>query len=303
MRSKFFMLAAVAMLAASMPAQAVLTLEFWSGVQTFTPQGVGPASLSGLRVWNLSSPAGQAPLASLNIGAGTTQYIIRAVLRDTDNSIAQDGSGFTISQDPDADPNAGTANTNSRGLINYAARFTSTAPGVLAGTPDASQNGTATTLTIWKGGAVAASTGENETYAINDPTGPGFFTFGSVPLGLDPINNNAIVGGHSSFNPSSNAVLYPLANILLTVNGPGAGTLQLSKPTTPPPTFGTTWTDGVTTFATSLDSAVWGPGGTNVYSIPFTVVPEPSSMILAGLAVTGLGVRLRRKFRRETTTA
>jgi len=82
---------------------------------------------------------------------------------------------------------------------------------------------------------------------------------------------------------------YVLANFVLTAVGQGASVAALSLPSTTPPSFSDT-------NANNLDTQVWGPGLTNVFSIPVTVVaPEPSSMVLAGLVASGIGYRLRRK--------
>jgi hypothetical protein len=279
MRSKLFILAFAAMVTATVPAQAVLTLEWWSGPSAAnslnaTTSG-SPSSLIGLRNYSFTSAGIAKIVAPINLNVGESR-IISLVLRDTDA-----GAGFTF---------------DAFGLQTYAVSF-GYAPGVLEGTRDTNGNDNiATTVTVGNQGGNSAGSAtnpgnsqDNAPFAVAN-FDASHFTVGNL---FFPVFAGFDEGGLGT------NMLYKLANIVITGAGNGAGNLTMSKPTTPPPTFGST--DGPN--IVSYDSEVWGVGGTTVYSLPFTVVPEPSSMILAGMAVTGLGVRLRRKFRRETTTA
>jgi hypothetical protein len=284
MRSKFFMLACAAMLTATVPAQAVLTLEWWSGptqASAFNATTSGtPSSLVGLRNYNFVNSGGNSGIAKLtgplNMNVGDSR-IISLVLRDTDV-----GSGFTLDQ---------------WGLQTYAVSF-GYMPGVLEGFRDTNGgDGMATTVTVGNQGGnnngSATNPGnsqENAPFAVSN-FDASHFTVGNL---FFPVFSGFDEGGNGTDN------LYKLANILVTATGPGAGALTMSKPTTPPPTFGSTDNQPA---IVSYDSEVWGVSGNTVYSLPFTVVPEPSSMVLAGLAVSGLGYRLRRKFRGEKATA
>src|SRR5262245_56271449 len=92
MRSKFFMLAIAALLAASMPAQAVLTLEWWLGgtnsQSTTATTGGTPSSILGLRQWSFTGAT--KITGPLNLTVGDVRNV-RVVLRDVDA-----GSGYTL---------------------------------------------------------------------------------------------------------------------------------------------------------------------------------------------------------------
>jgi hypothetical protein len=278
MRSKLFLLACAAMLTATVPAQAVLTLEWWSGpsaANSLNPTTSGtPSSLIGLRNYSFTS-AGIAKITNLSLNAGESK-IVSLVLRDHDA-----GAGFSL---------------DAFGMQTYAVSF-GYIPGVVNATRDTNGNdNTATTVTVGnQGGNNAGSATNAGNSQDNAPFAVANFDASHFTVGnlFFPVFSGFDEGGLGTDN------LYKLANIVVTGGSNGANVLTMSKPTTPPPTFGST--DGPN--IVSYDSEVWGVSGTTVYSLPFTVVPEPSSMILAGMAVTGLGVRLRRKFRRETTTA
>jgi hypothetical protein len=45
----------------------------------------------------------------------------------------------------------------------------------------------------------------------------------------------------------------------------------------------------------SIDQLLFGPTSTNVYSLPYVLIPEPSGFVLTGLAVAGLAWRAVRR--------
>ena len=265
-----------------------------------------------MKSWNFASPQAKLSLidsSNFTLNAGT-QYIIKVVLRDHDNSLGDvgpvgNGTGFTISNDPNADANAGTASQNSSGIQIYGFRLVTSNAAMMGLNPDTvTNNNTAGGVSVWNtAGGTGAPTGntatrENRPSAISDAPSTTAYTVASNPLNTDPTNNHTSVSGEAAFNPTGRDVLYPLANLLITAGSVGSGQFTLQKAGAAIGTnFATSYTpDGIQFFGVDLDPFVWGAGGTNTYQIPFTVVPEPSSMVLAGLAVSGLGYRLRRKF-------
>jgi hypothetical protein len=271
-------LAALVALFASNDAHADLTLEYWYGVQDFTPfdnPGAGqfnPSSLQGLRNWDFT---GQSKLSLLTVNPGS-QHILKIVLRDRDN--VGNGSGYTFS--------GNGIFPNNLGLMTAAMRFTSV-PGLLEGTRDTNGlNGVANTVTVWSGtNTNPTSTQENINFAVQN-FGADYFTIGQ--LYFSPLNMSET----SPFQQVDGDVIYPLANVVVTAGSPGSGNLRLSKPNTPAPTFGTT--DGLTT-EISYDSSIWGPSGTSEYLLPFVVVPEPSSFLLVASAVSAVRIHRRQQ--------
>jgi len=313
MRIKLLMLATVAAsLTATAPARATLTLQFFTGRQTNqTVTGVpgdptNPQTLTALTNWQTQGTFAGGPISSFTFAPGQTTEVLKVMLVDTftgygtgtPTSQYPTGSGYTIPDD------------NSIGLFQYAMKLTFNPAVATVAHDPVSNDGIATTYTVNGGGnlgtptAAAASgavqgtgsTNENAGYA-NNVFGPNFVTLGNIMFGFAK-NNLANDDGTGSFvvgDPNTPIYRFTLANFVLTAAAPGAGTLTLSLPSTNPPSFsssnGQNW-----------DQIVWGPTLTNTYSIPVTVpVPEPSSMVLAGLVFSGIGYRLRRKKVAEVT--
>jgi len=126
-----------------------------------------------------------------------------------------------------------------------------------------------------------------------DPFSPGWRNIVGTSLGglqTDGANNVAEI---------------PIAAFKIVAVAPGVTNYTLSRMTLggPPGSGGAvqqnvwTITDGATT--QSMDAEVFS-GGAGTFTLPVTVVPEPSSMALAGLAFAGMGYR---KLRRKKVTA
>jgi len=270
MRIKMLMLALAATLTATSSARATLSLQFGAGTQTFTTAtgtagtSTNPNTLTGLRNWSV--PAQLAAIPTLTTGQ---QYILKIILKDSFTGLGTGtgGTGYTIPDD------------GSNTLFQFAMRLNYT-PSLFATHDANASDGNAFTYTVNNGaGAVVTATNENVTYANND-FGANFQSLGNIML-----NGLPNPGGGSDFR-------YTVANVVLTAGAPGTGNLFISLPNTSPPTFSMTDTPG----AFDLDHEIWGPSLTNTFSIPYTVVaPEPSSLVLAGLAFSGIGYRLRRK--------
>ena len=102
---------------------------------------------------------------------------------------------------------------------------------------------------------------------------------------------------------ANNVAEIPIAAFKIVATAAGSTNFTLSRMTLggPPGSGGATqqqvWTitDGATT--QSMDAEVFAGGS---FNLPVTVVPEPSSMALAGLAFAGMGYR---KLRRKKVTA
>jgi len=78
---------------------------------------------------------------------------------------------------------------------------------------------------------------------------------------------------------------YPLFNFRFTAgSGGGSGTLQFVDPQPGGADIGSVATP-------NMDAGIFG----SAPALTFAVVPEPSSMVLCGLGLAGLGIRLRRK--------
>lgn len=107
--------------------------------------------------------------------------------------------------------------------------------------------------------------------------------------------------GGLQLDGANNLAEIPIAAFKIVATAPGTTNFTLSRMTLGgPPPGGTqqqvwTITDGATT--QSMDAEVFAGGN---FSLPVTVVPEPSSMALAGLAFAGMGYR---KLRRKKVTA
>jgi len=308
MRIKLLMLAVAASLAATAPARAALSLQFFSGLQNLTPSVQGapnptnPTTLLGLKNWQTNTSTTAFPGGGISMTVGQ-QLVVKIVLVDTftgygtgtPTAAYPTGSGYIIPDD------------NSVGLFQFATKLTFN-PAVTTVQHDPVNNdGVSNSYTVNGGGNFGTATGsafpaangtgttnENIGFA-NSAFGANFVTLGNI-MSAGSFNSQANDDGTGNLVVGSTAPVYRLvlASFVLTATGAGAGTEVLSIPNTPPPSFSSTNSD-------DWSSLVWGPGGTTTYSIPVTVTPEPSSMVLAGLVVSGIGYRLRRKKVAEVT--
>jgi hypothetical protein len=140
--------------------------------------------------------------------------------------------------------------------------------------------------TVAPGGLTSVLNSYNNTWTFqNDSSVP---TPNSVALGEQTPGTGTGYTLPSLVGTTPNRIRrYILANVILTTSAAG----------------GDTRIDMVDSRPLSNDFQTFGPPVTNVDSVVFAttpqlfvhVVPEPSSMALAGLAIGGLVVRLRRK--------
>jgi len=318
MRIKLLMLAAmIASLAATSRAPAALSLQWFKGQQNFGTNGVppgdptNPQSLIGLGNFQTIG-ANATAISSVTLPTVGNQIILKIMLVDTftgygtgtPTTANPTGSGYTF---PD---------NNSVGLFQFAMKVTFN-PTVASVIHDpVSADGISNTYTVNGGGNFGTVAGtnanltssngtgspnENAAFANNAPQfGANFVTLGNILFSAARNNeqNDLNFGPWSNPDLSTNPAptyRFALANLVLTATGPGVGSILLSLPGTPPPSFSNS-------NAQSLDTDVWGPTLSNTFSLPVTVVaPEPSSMVLAGLVVSGIGYRLRRKKVAEVT--
>jgi len=288
MRIKLLMLALAATLTATSSARATLSLQFFQGQQNFTPapQGtptpVNPTTLTGLKSWSTGGANAVAfPGGGITLPTVGSQIIVKIMLVDTFSGFGTGtptvdhptGSGYVIPDD------------GSVGLFQFAMKLSFNPAVVTVAHDPVSGDGISNSYAVNGGGnfsnasAGTGQTNENANFA-NNVFGANFVTLGNIMFGFGN-NANALDDG-STYR-------FALANFVLTAVAPGAGTASLSLPATTPPSFSSSNSD-------NWDTQVWGPGLTNTFSIPVTVVaPEPSSMVLAGLVASGIGYRLRRK--------
>jgi hypothetical protein len=266
MRFKLFLLAAVAALATAMPARATIVLEWHlSTNQAATTYATAPNTDDGP---GGSNEAGDYPTIGvvgplvtgpLNLNAGQT-VILQAVLHQIDavgpNTVNYNGPGTQ-----------GT--TSGGGLIGWGVRINNSQP----------------TLATH----VQPSANNLNTRGVN------IYGFNGAGATIVTQGSNPTVGTTSAFSTVRDITtqdwynegdFYPLFNFRFQAgNTGGSGTLTFVDPSG--------GADIGTQQQPNMDAAIFGGAPSLTFNV--TAVPEPSSMVLAGLGLAGLGYRLRRK--------
>lgn len=267
MKVRNLLLAAVAVLATSLPARAEIILGFRTMLASEAPpaQGLG---LNGLDIPDNSDPLGGNantlgnPTTGLTLNPGDSAYV-QVTVRATATNVgpAQMAWGSNLS---------GTTNTQ---CVVWGVRLTISDPSVATNpfifSPTLSENAENFSCQSPFGNAYP---GQPFTGNFRDFAGL------SVGSGISANNVTHVVNERVVFTFRILAV------------SPGTSTFSLSRLPQDPA--------GVWTLISGqrLDDEIF----TQPYVLPVTVVPEPSSIALAGLAVAGFGYR---KLRRKTTTA
>jgi hypothetical protein len=265
MKVRNLLLAAVAVLATSLPARAEIILGFRTMLASEAPpaQGLG---INGLDIPDNSDFAGGTnintlgnPTTGLTLNPGESAYV-QVTVRATSTNVGpgQGTWGSLLS---------GSTNTQ---LVVWGVRVNLSNPAVatnpFVNSPTLTENA--------------------ENFAAQSPFGnayPGqpftgnFRDFVGLSVGSGIAANNAT-------RVVNERVLFTFRVV---GNTPGTANVSLSGLSSP------TWT---LIAGQTLDSEVFNQS----YVLPVTVVPEPSSIALAGLAVAGFGYR---KLRRKTTAA
>jgi len=266
MRFKLLMLAAVAALATAMPARADLVFEY-----RLAPNQTDPSNGEYLNGGPTAAlPAGAAALtgtsASPWVVQPNTDYILQIVLRQTDTA----QPAFATSIGPPT-----------QRMIGYAFRL-NYVPGVFFHK---------TPITNYGDGGTPSPPSDINTVG----TGANGFSGSPGTNGSDATSTalNDITTSNGYFAASG---IYPLANLRMHTGSIGTGRLAITDPSAG---------QGIGSGANPnmdagvFDQAMSSPvnGQANGFEIFFQVaaVPEPSSMVLAGLGLAGLGYRLRRK--------
>jgi len=309
MRIKLYLLAFAAALAMNVPAQASAVLGFAQGNSfgSSTPGAYDPSTPTSSpgdpNGTDTTDPAASFGVHDLSAGAlqlGTTnnsgvvgssaanpwvltqgqQYSLQIQMVDYQAT----GGGFTFFT------TAGPPASNQR-LAQWGARLSwNSTPGVVSAnreTPDISNNVTTAYNVGANNGAgslFSVLQSYNNSWTFSD--GAGNPTPNSVAFG------EQTTGGGSGFNlpaptgpAGSQTRKYILANVIITANAAGDAVLNLvdARPTA----------NDFQTFSpvNNVDSVVFA----TTPQLFIHVVPEPSSMALAGMAIGGLVVRLRRK--------
>jgi len=275
MRFKLFLLAAVAMVATGLPARAELVWEFRLATNQNDPSSGAYASDGG-------SPPGPSPQAiplGTTIATGSssanpwlvqpnTDIIVQLVLRQTDNV---QPAFFTSTGPP------------TQRMIQYGSRL-NYVPGVFQHvTPRENYYDT-----------VANPPTDINTYG----TGAGGFDTDPTFNGSDATSSAFVAGTFGGLFQASG--IYPLINLRMHTGASGSGRLVLTDidagDTTGSQAF-PHMDPGIYDRALSAPINTASGQQTNGFEIFFQInaVPEPSSMVLAGLGLAGLGYRLRRK--------
>jgi len=292
MRIKMFVLAFVASVATALPAQAGAILGFGLGnTQTFgfdpnTPLGdpgnpnggtsTDPHTLTGLNDWSLGSRLGDTNGALAGTSAGnrlvidantTSQVILQIQLRDT--------AALTFAN----------TSTNTR-MFQWGALLSWTGSGVSSTADNNPNNGQAYQQTV---NDSSGASNENIPYANNTTTANGyglgniFFTPWNSQFTTFQDNGSVFTSGTATAGPRN----YVLANFILNIAPTGGDStitltdMNLSQ---------VNWSNGA---GTPLDATIFST--IPQLFIHVTPAPEPSSMALVGLAVSGLAYRIRRK--------
>lgn len=272
MRFKLFLLAAVAALATAMPARADLVFE-WRLASVQPPSAIANPPQEGNTDpttqgdYSTQVVAGT-PIAGnvLNLAAGQTVFL-QAVLRQIDNT---GPDTFTYV------PGAGgdTGGLNGGGLFAYGVRVNNSAP----------------TLATH----VQPSANNNNTRGVNVY---GFSGAGPTVVNATTGGSNPTVGSSSPFTIFRDVAdtdwyqvngIYPLFNFRFQApaSSPGGtGTLTFVDPSG--------GADIGSPLNPNMDALIFP--GAPVLTFNVAAIPEPSSMVLAGLGLAGLGYRLRRK--------
>jgi hypothetical protein len=258
MRFKLFMLAAVAALATAMPARATIVLE-WH----FANSQVSTAYASGPNPDPTSEPDYPViglvglPIAgnTINLNQGQT-VILQAVLHQIDSA------------GPNVIP---YVPGGGGGLIGYGVRFDNSAPALAT--------------------HIQPSANNTNTRGVNIDGFPGAGT------GIVTQGSNSTVGSTSAFTTVRDVTgsdwynsdnFYPLFNFRFQATNSGAGgtgTLTFVDPSG--------GADIGTVAVPNMDAGIFGSAPVLTFNV--AGIPEPSSMVLCGLGLAGLGMRLRRK--------
>jgi len=267
------MLAAVAALAVAMPARADLVYEFRLATDQTDPSN---------GAWSTGSPAaipaGPAALTGTQGSPWVVQpnqdYILQIVLRQTD--AAQPAFA-------NVNPTPGSPGTGQK-MISYGFRL-NYLPGVFQHVAPITNYFDTT----------SNPPGDINTYGV----GTAGFQSDPNPNGSDATSTalRDLTTGNGYFQASG---IYPLANVRMHTGNSGSGRLVITDPDAGQSNgspSNPTMDAGI--FDQALSSPLNTASGTqnNGFELFFQVqaVPEPSSMVLAGLGLAGLGYRLRRK--------
>lgn len=261
MRFKLFLLAAVAALATAMPARATIVLEWHlSTNQAATTYATAPNTDDGP---GGSNEAGDYPTVGV-VGPLVTgplilnpgqTVILQAVLHQIDST----GPNVITYNGP------GTQGTTAGGgLIGWGVRFNNSQP---------------TFATHVQPSANNLNTRGVNIYGFNG-AGATIVTQGSLASGSAPFTTVRDITTQDWYNEGD---FYPLFNFRFQGLSQGSGTLTFVDPSG--------GADIGTQQQPNMDAAIFGSAPV----LNFQVVPEPSSMVLAGLGLAGLGYRLRRK--------
>jgi len=268
MRFKLFLLAAVAALATAMPARATIVLEWHlansQSATTYSTapnpdQGVGGSNEGGAGDYPTIGVAG--PAIAGNSSANPFQLnqgqtvILQAVLHQIDTA----GPNHI-----DYVPGGGG------GLIGYGVRINNSAP-ALATHLQPSNNNLQT-----RGVNIYGFSGNGATIVTQ-----GFGSAGTT-------SSFTVVRDITTQDWYNSDGFYPLFNFKFTANNSGSGgpvTLTFADPSG--------GADIGTVNQPNMDAGIFGSAPALFFNVQG--VPEPSSMVLCGLGLAGLGYRLRRK--------